>query len=202
MSFGLTNAPATFSWLMNSIFMEYLDKVIVVYLDDILIYSKSEKEYAEHLKLALEKLWEHQLYAKISKCEFWLSEVTYLGYVISAAGIAVNPEWVQAILYWTPPQTVKQIRSFLGLASYCRRFVYNFSKIAKPLTDLLHKDNKFEWTPQCQKSFQTLKDKLTTVLVFVPPDVNKDFVIYCDTSRQGLGSMSCGSIQFSLVASI
>ena len=187
MSFGLTNAPATFSRLMNYIFMEYLDKFVVVYLDDILIYSKNEEEHAEHLRLVLEKLREHQLYAKYSKCEFWLSEVTYLGHVISKNGIAVNPERVQAVLNWTPPQTVKQVRSFLGLASYCRRFVENFSKIAKPLTNLLHKDTKFEWTSECQQSFQTLKDKLTTAPVLAPPDTKKDFVIYCDASRQGLG---------------
>ena len=139
MSFGLTNAPATFSRLMNSIFMEYLDKFVVVYLDDILIYSKNEEEHAEHLRLVLMKLREHRLYAKFSKCEFWLPEVTYLGHVISGKGIAVNPERVQAVLNWTPPESVKQVRSFLGLASYCRCFVENFSKVAKPLTELLKK---------------------------------------------------------------
>ena len=98
MSFGLTNAPATFSRLMNSIFMEYLDKFVVVYLDDILIYLKNEEEHVEHLRLVLEKLREHRLYAKFSKCEFWLPEVTYLGHVISSKGIAVNPERVKAVL--------------------------------------------------------------------------------------------------------
>ena len=117
MSLGLTNAPATFSRLMNSIFMEYLDKFVVVYLDDILIYSKNEEEHAEHLRLVLTKLREHRLYAKFSKCEFWLPEVTYLGHVIFGNGIAVHPERVQAILNWTPPESVKQVRSFLGLAS-------------------------------------------------------------------------------------
>ena len=187
MSFGLTNAPATFSRLMNSIFMEYLDKFVVVYLDDILIYSKNEEEHVEHLRLVLMKLREHHLYAKFSKCEFWLPEVTYLGHVISAKGIVVNPERVQAVLDWTPPESVKQVRSFLGLASYCRRFVENFSKIAKPLTELLKKDKKFEWTPRCQESFQELKRRLTTAPVLVPPDFSKDFIIYCDASRQGLG---------------
>src|SRR3954466_5039199 len=153
MSFGLTNVPATFSRLMNYIFMEYLDKFVVVYLDDILIYSKTEEEHAEHLRLILEKLREHKLYAKYSKCEFWLPKVTYLGHVISKDGIAVNPERIQAILDWTPPKTVKQVRSFLGLASYYRRFVENFSKTAKPLTNLLHKGVKFEWTDKCQESF-------------------------------------------------
>jgi hypothetical protein len=187
MSFGLTNAPATFSRLMNYIFMDYLDKFIVVYLDDILIYSKNEEEHAEHLRLVLEKLREHQLYAKFSKCEFWLSEVTYLGHVISKNGIVVNPKRVQAILDWTPPKNVKQVRSFLGLASYCRRFVENFSKIAKPLTNLRHKGVKFEWTEKCQESFQTLKDKFTSAPVLAPLDSQKDFMIYYDASRQGLG---------------
>ena len=107
MSFGLTNAPPTFSRLMNSIFMEYLDKFVVVYLDDILIYSKNEEEHVEHLRLVLEKLREHRLYAKFSKCEFWLPEVTYLGHVISGKGIDVNPERVKAVLDWTPPESVK-----------------------------------------------------------------------------------------------
>ena len=98
MSFGLTNAPATFSRLMNSILREYLDRFVVIYLDDILIYSKNEEEHAEHLRLLLTKLWEHRMYAKLSKCEFWLPEVTYLGHVISAKGIAINPERVQAVL--------------------------------------------------------------------------------------------------------
>src|SRR3954464_7986760 len=169
MSFGLTNAPATFSRLMNSIFMEYLDRFVVIYLDDILIYSKNEEEHAEHLRLVFMKLREHRLYAKFSKCEFWLPEVTYLGHVISAKGMALNPERVQAVLDWTPPESVKQVRSFLGLASYCRRFVENFSKVAKPLTELLKKEKKFEWTPKCEESFQELNRRLTSTPVLAPP---------------------------------
>ena len=189
MSFGLTNAPATFSRLMNSVFMEYLDKFVVVYLDDILVYSKSEKEHEEHLRLILMKLREHRLYAKFSKCEFWISEVTYLGHVISAKGIAIDPEKVKAIVEWEPPKTVKQVRSFLGLASYCRRFVENFSKIAKPLTDLTKKDKKFIWSPQCDESFNLLKSKLTSTPVLVGPDTSKPFQIFCDASLQGLGAI-------------
>src|SRR5947208_1448925 len=117
MSFGLTNALAIFSRMMNSIFMEYLDKFVVVYLDDILIYSKNEEEHAEHLRLVLMKLREHRLYAKFSKCEFWLPEVTYLGHVIYAKGIAVNPERVKAVLDWTPPESVMQDRHVVAYAS-------------------------------------------------------------------------------------
>src|SRR3954471_11365603 len=179
--------PRHFSRMMNSIFMDYLDQFVVVYLDDILIYSKNKEEHAEHLRLVLMKLREHRLYAKFSKCEFWLPEVTYLGHVISAKGIAVNPERVQAVLDWTLPESVKQVRSFLGLASYCRRLVENFSKVAKPLTELLKKDKKFEWTSKCEESFQELKRRLTSTLVLPPPDTKRDFDIYCDASRKGLG---------------
>ena len=189
MSFGLTNAPATFSRLMNSVFMEYLDKFVVVYLDDILVYSKSKEEHEEHLRCVLNKLRENRLYAKFSKCEFWLPQVTYLGHVISAKGIAVNPETVKTIVEWLPPVNVKEVRSFLGLASYCRRFVQNFSKIAKPLTDLLKKGKKYLWTPACQASFETLKEKLTSTPVLVPPDTSKPFQIFCDASLQGLGAV-------------
>ena len=155
--------------------MEYLDKFVVVYLDDILVYSKSKEEHEEHLRCVLNKLRENRLYAKFSKCEFWLPQVTYLGHVISAKGIPVNPETVKTIVEWLPPVNVKEVRSFLGLASYCRRFVQNFSKIAKPLTDLLKKGKKYLWTPACQASFETLKEKLTSTPVLVPPDTSKPF---------------------------
>ena len=159
----------------------------MVYLDDIFIYSKNEEEHAEPLRFVLMKLREHRLYAKFSKCEFWLPEVTYLGHVISAKGIVVNPERVQAVLDWTPPESVKQVRSFLGLANYSRRFIENFSKFAKPLTELLKKDKKFQWTPKCEESYQELKRRLTSAPVLAPADTKRDFEIYCDASRQGLG---------------
>ena len=134
--------------------MEYLDKFVVVYLDDILVYSKNEEEHAEHLRLILAKLREHKLYAKYSKCEFWLPEVTYLGHVISKNGVAVTPERIQAILDWTPPNTVKKVRSFLGLASYCCRFVENFFKIARPLTNLMHKASSLSGQTNVRKVFK------------------------------------------------
>nr|AAN04909.1 Putative polyprotein [Oryza sativa Japonica Group] len=187
MSFGLTNAPAFFMNLMNKVFMEYLDKFVVVFIDDILIYSQSEEDHQHHLRLVLGKLREHQLYAKLSKCEFWLPEVKFLGHVISAKGVAVDPETVTAVTDWKQPKTVTQVRSFLGLAGYYRRFIENFSKIARPMTQLLKKEEKFVWSPQCEKAFQTLKEKLVSSPVLILPDTRKDFMVYCDASRQGFG---------------
>ena len=187
MSFGLTNAPAYFMNLMNKVFMEYLDKFVIVFIDDILIYSKSEEEHEEHLRLVLNKLRDHQLYAKFNKCEFWMKEVTFLGHVMSAEGVAVNPSKVNDVLNWESPKSVPQIRSFLGMAGYYRRFIEGFSRIARPLTQLLKKEKKFAWTPECEQSFQELKKRLTTAPVLVLPDVRKDFEIFCDASRQGLG---------------
>ena len=137
MSFGLTNAPAYFMSMMNKVFMEYLDKFVVVFIDDIMVYSKNEEEHKEHLRLVLEKLREHQLYAKFSKCEFWLKEVGFLGHVISGQGIAVDPSKIQSVTEWLAPTSVSEIRSFLGLAGYYWRFIENFSKIAKPMTELV-----------------------------------------------------------------
>ena len=134
MSFGLTNAPAYFMYLMNKVFMEFLDKFVVVFIDDILVFSKTEEEHAEHLRLVLQKLREHKLYAKRSKCEFWLKEVSFLGHVVSNGGITVDPRKVKDVLNWKPPTDVGEIRSFLGLAGYYRRFIEGFSKLAKPMT--------------------------------------------------------------------
>ena len=153
MSFGPTNTPAYFMNMMNKVFMEFLDKFVVVFIDDILVYSKNEEEHKEHLRLVLEKLREHQLYAKVSKCEFWLKEVGFLGHVISREGIAVHPTNVVTVTNWEAPMSVGEIRSFLGLAGYYRRFIENFSKIAKPMTELLKKDTKFKWTEECEASF-------------------------------------------------
>jgi hypothetical protein len=143
MSFGLTNAPAHFMYLMNLVFMEDLDKFVVVFIDDILVFSKNNKEHEEHLRIVLQRLRDHQLYVKFSKCEFWLTEVQFLGHVVSSKGISTDPSKVQEVLDWKPPRTVHQVWSFLGLAGYYRRFIPNFSKIAKPIMDLLKKEEKF-----------------------------------------------------------
>ncbi|WVZ58865.1 hypothetical protein U9M48_009091 [Paspalum notatum var. saurae] len=187
MSFGLTNAPAFFMYLMNSVFMEYFDKIIVIFIDDILIYSKTKEEHEEHLGLVLQKFREHKLYVKFSKCDFWTEEVKFLGHVISNGGIAVDQSKVSEVQNWKISGDVKDIRSFLGLASYYRRFIEGFSKIAKPMTALLEKNIKFQWTSACQKAFEELKKRLTTAPVLTFPDMHKPFSIYCDASRLGLG---------------
>jgi hypothetical protein len=137
MSFGLTNAPAYFMYLMNSVFMPELDKFVIMFIDDILIYLENEKDHAEHLRIVLTRLRDHQLYVKFSKCEFWLKTVPFLGYVLSENGISVNPSKVQEVVDWKTPTTVHEVRSFLRLAGYYRRFIPDFSKIAKPMMSLL-----------------------------------------------------------------
>jgi hypothetical protein len=140
MSFGLTNAPANFMYLMNMVFMEYLDKFVVVFIDDILVYSRNEEEHEGHLRLVLQKLQDNKLYAKLSKCEFWLKQVAFLGHVVSKVGISVDPSKVQDVLNWKAPSSVSDIQSFLGLAGYYQRFIEGFSWISKPMTELLEKD--------------------------------------------------------------
>jgi hypothetical protein len=187
MSFGLTNAPAYFMYLMNKVFMEYLNKFVVVFIDDILVFSRNEEEHEEHFRLVLQKLQEHQLYAKFSKCDFWLKEVSFLGHIITDGGIVVDPSKVQDVLNWNPPKNVSEIRSFLGLEGYYCRFIEGFPKIVKPLTYLLEKGKEFKWDDKCQACFEELKKKLTTAPVLIMPDIHKGFDVYCDASRQGLG---------------
>jgi hypothetical protein len=187
MSFGLTNALAYFMYLMNKVFMEYLGKFVMVFIDDILIYSRNEEEHEEHLRLVLHKLWEHRLYAKLSKCEFWMKQVAFLGHVISKGGISVDPSKVQDVLSWNAPTSVGDILSFLRLAGYYWRFIEGFSKMSKLMTELPKKDRKFNWTPACDASFQELKKRLMTAPTLVMPDMEKSFSIYCDASGQGLG---------------
>ncbi|WVZ53118.1 LOW QUALITY PROTEIN: hypothetical protein U9M48_004104 [Paspalum notatum var. saurae] len=178
MSFGLTNAPAFFMYMMNSVFMNELDKFVVVFIDDILIYSKNEKEHEEHLRVVLTRLREHKLYAKFSKCAFWLKEVGFLGH-------RVDPSKVKDVLNWKQPETVTEIRSFLGLAGYYRRFIKDFSKIAKPMTSLTKKNAKFVWGPKCEEGFRELKKAVNNRTA--QPDVTKPFDVYRDASGRGLG---------------
>ena len=160
---------------------------MVVFIDDILIYSQSIEEHAEHLRIVLNILREKQLYAKFSKCEFWMSKIQFLGHVISAQGISVDPYKVEVVLQWERPKTITEIRSFVGLAGYYKRFIEGLSKIVAPLTQLTRKDHPFTWTEQCDKSFEELKRRLTNALVLTIPDINKPFNVFCDASYQELG---------------
>lgn len=162
MPFGVTNAPGVFMEYMNRIFHPYLDNFVVVFIYDILIYSKSEEDHAGHLRIVLQVLREKKLYAKLSKCEFWLKEVSFLGHVISSGGIAVDPAKVDAVLQWETPKSATEIRSFLGLAGYYRRFIEGFSKLALPLTQLTKKGQSYVWDAACEKSFVELKKRLTS----------------------------------------
>jgi hypothetical protein len=186
MYFRLTNALAHFTYLMNSVFMPELDKFVVVFIDDILMYSKNEEEHAKHLRIVLTRLREHQLYAKFNKCTFWLEEIQFLGHVLSAKGITVDPSKVKDILEWKPPTTVHQVRSFLGLVRYYRIFILDFSKIVKPIMSLLKNDTKFDWPLKCNEAFEQLKVLLTTALVLAQPDIEKPFDVYCDATGSGL----------------
>jgi hypothetical protein len=189
MSFGLTNTHAHFMYLINSVFMPELDKFVVVFIDNILIYSNCEEEQVQHLYVILQWLQGHQLYAKFSKCAFWLKEVPFLEHIISTKGTVVDPGKVQEVLDWKYPRSVTQIHSFLGLTEYYRRFISNFSKIAKLITKLLEKEAKLKWSPQCKEVFLTLKKLLTTAPVLAQPDIEKSFDVYYDASSTGIGGV-------------
>ncbi|GJW04405.1 putative reverse transcriptase domain-containing protein [Tanacetum coccineum] len=189
MPFGLTNAPAVFMDLMNRVCKPYLDKFVIVFIDDILIYSKNKKEHEEHLKQILELLKKEELYAKFSKCEFWIPKVQFLGHVIDSKGIHVDPAKIESIKDWTSPKSPTEIRQFLGLAGYYRRFIEGFSKIAKPMTKLTQKKVKFEWGDKQEAAFQLLKQKLCSAPILALPEGSEDFIAYCDASKKGLGAV-------------
>ncbi|XP_022946904.1 uncharacterized protein LOC111450846 [Cucurbita moschata] len=187
MSYGLTNAPAVFMELMNRVFKEFLDTFVIVFIDDILVYSKSEIEHEEHLREVLTVLRTQQLYAKFSKGEFWLSEVAFLGHVVSSRGITVDPAKIEAVMKWPRQTTVTEVRSFLGLVRYYRRFVQDFSKISSALTQLTKKGKPFVWTSACKQSFQELKERLVTTPVLTVLDGSGNLVVYSDALGKGLG---------------
>ncbi|KAJ0832489.1 putative nucleotidyltransferase, Ribonuclease H [Helianthus annuus] len=187
MPFGLTNAPAVFMDLMNRVFHEYLDRFVIVFIDDILVFSKSRVEHEDHLRTVLGTLRQEKLYAKFSKCDFWLEKVAFLGHIVSAEGITMDPSKVEAITKWPRPTSVTEVRSFLGLAGYYRRFVEGFSILALPLTQLLRKGVKFTWNDDREKSFEALKQKLVSAPILTLPSGTGGFDIYSDASKKGLG---------------
>ncbi|GJW70101.1 putative reverse transcriptase domain-containing protein [Tanacetum coccineum] len=189
MPFGLTNAPAVFMDLMNRVCKPYLDKFVIVFIDDILIYSRNKEEHANHLRIILELLKKEKLYAKFSKCDFWIRIVQFLGHLIDSQGLHVDPAKIEAVKNWTSPTTPTEIRQFLGLAGYYRRFIKDFSKIAKSLTELTQKNKKYIWGKDQESAFQLLKQKLCEAPILALPEGNDDFVVYCDASHQGLGAV-------------
>jgi hypothetical protein len=189
MPFGLCNAPATFCTLMNDVFRPLLDKSVVVYLDDILVYSKNMEEHKQHLAEVFELLREHKLFVKKEKCSFAQEEVHFLGHIVGKGLIRPDPEKLQAIRDWEPLKNVHEVRQFLGLANYYRKFVEGYSKLAAPLTDLLKKDKKWKWSDKCQAAFETLKEKLTSSPVLALPDFTRPFEVQSDASDYAVGGV-------------
>jgi hypothetical protein len=188
MPFGLCNAPSTFQSLMNHVFRPFLRHFVLVFFDDILIYSKTWKDHMTHVDQVLSLLAQHQLFLKQSKCAFGASEVEYLGHLVGKDGVRVDPKKIEAMQDWPHPKTLKSLRGFLGLTGYYRKFVKNYGKIAAPLTALLKK-NSFNWTPAAAQAFQTLKMAMCTTLVLALPDFTKTFVLECDASGKGIGTV-------------
>ncbi|KAG7593905.1 hypothetical protein ISN45_Aa01g026930 [Arabidopsis thaliana x Arabidopsis arenosa] len=187
MPFGLTNAPAAFMKMMNGIFREFLDEFVIIFIDDILVYSKDRETHQNHIRTVLERLREQKLFAKLSKCSFWQRSIGFLGHIISDQGVSVDPEKIRSIKEWPRPKNATEIRSFLGLAGYYRRFVKGFASMAQPMTRLTGKDTKFQWSEECEKSFSELKSMLTSAPVLTLPEADEPYMVYTDASIMGLG---------------
>ncbi|GJP48243.1 hypothetical protein CLOM_g7544 [Closterium sp. NIES-68] len=189
MPFGLTNAPATFQAEMNHILRPLLDECVVVYLDDILIYSRDMKQHVEHLRRVFEILRRERFYVKLSKSEFALEKVQFLGHLVSAQGVHVDPKKIEAVRTWKTPENVKELQQFLGFANYYNRFVPQYAKLAAPLTNLLKKNTPYKWETKHQEAVEQLKQALTSAPVLILPDPERDYVIEADASDQAVGAV-------------
>jgi hypothetical protein len=185
--FGLCNAPAAFQHLMNDVLREYLDVFVVIYLDNVLIYSESASEHKRHVRMVLEKLRQAGLYAKPEKCQFSVQEVAFLGYLISPHGVRMDPKKVEAVTAWPIPQSQHDIQVFLGFANFYRKFINEYSHVVAPLTALLKKDVAFRWSPEAQKAFRTLKEAFTTVPILRHFDRTRPAILEADASNEALG---------------
>jgi Reverse transcriptase (RNA-dependent DNA polymerase)/RNase H-like domain found in reverse transcriptase len=189
MPFGLTNAPATCMRMINATLGEYLDRICIAYLDDILVYSKTAKQHVEDVKKILMALFKAQLFCKPEKCAFHQEKVDFLGYVITPGGLSMDPSKVNTILEWEQPTNVKEVQSFLGFANFYRRFIKGYSAIAAPLTELTRKDKDFEWTTDAQDAFEQLKQDFTRAPILLTFDPEKQIVVETDSSDYALGAM-------------
>ena len=189
MPFGLTCAPAMFQAAMNTSFAHLIHKYVLVFVDDVLIYSRSLAEHVQHLRAVFQILEQNKLYLKVSKCSFAQRSLEYLGHIIGVEGVATDPAKIQAILQWPQLLTLKQLRGFLGLAGYYRKYIRYFGIISRPLTELLKKNVPFVWSPIVQAAFQALKQALMQAPVLAMPDFSKDFVLETDTCATGVGAV-------------
>ncbi|QRV83345.1 Retrotransposable element Tf2 protein [Ceratobasidium sp. AG-Ba] len=189
MPFGLKNAPAVLQRMMNDIFRHLLGVTVVVYMDDILIFSEKEEDHAEHVKEVLKILRDNNLYAKLAKCEFFVKKVIFLGLVITPEGISMEEEKIKAIMEWGAPRKIKEVQAFLGFVNFYRRFIAEFSKIARPLHDLTKRDTRFEWSQECQQAFEEIKKRVSQDPVLIHPDPDKPFILETDASGIAIGAI-------------
>jgi len=189
MPFGLTNAPSTFMRLMNHVLKSFINDFVVVYFDDILVYSKCLDDHVQHLRLIFDVLRNEKLYVNFKKCSFCVDCVVFLGFVVSSSGVEVDDEKVEAIRSWPTPKSISDVRSFHGLASFYRRFVRNFSSLAAPLTEVIKKEKPFIWGIKQEEAFKILKEKLSSTPLLQLPNFEKMFEIECDASGVGIGAV-------------
>ncbi len=190
MAFGLANSPSVFQSFVNDIFRDMLDRWVVVYIDDILIYSNSFDEHIHHVRSVLQRLTQYQLYAKAEKCEFHQTKTSFLGYVISQEGVAMDDNKVRAVVDWPQPHTVKELQRFLGFANFYRRFIKNFSSVAAPLTAMTRRNaSLLTWSPEALQAFQELKIRFTSAPILHHPDPSLSFIVEVDASSTGIGAI-------------